>query len=218
MNRRRASLLAGLSFIISVWFPLAASAAPRPVPASPVNVAAYAAVLRQYNPAMPDWQSKDLARHLIVSAARWKVDTNMLAAIITVESSWHTHAVSGAGAVGLGQLMPGTAATLGVNPRDPVENIQGAARYLRGLLERFGHKKNRYELAFAAYNAGPIAVQRYNGIPPYSETQNYVVKVLRAWNQLRGIVRLPKAAFTTASAPRPRGADIDYWLNGQASQ
>ena len=101
----------------------------------------YANILHQYNPQMPEWQSKDLARHLILTAARWKIDTNMLAAIVTVESSWHTHAVSYAGAIGLGQLMPGTAATLGVNPRDPAENLQGAARYLRGLLERFGSNR-----------------------------------------------------------------------------
>jgi soluble lytic murein transglycosylase-like protein len=208
----RASLLAGLSLIIAIWAPVAASASQRSVPATPLSIAAYAAVLREYNPQMPGWQSKDLARHLLVTAARWKVDTNMLAAIITVESSWRTHALSYAGAYGLGQLMPGTAAKLGVNPRDPTENMQGAARYLRGLLQRFGSKPNRYALVFAAYNAGPLAVQKYGGVPPYYETQHYVLKVLRAWNELRGIVHLPKAVFAKRD-PRPHGADVDYWLN-----
>jgi len=217
MSRRRAPLLAGLCFIVGLVvgfvFPLAANAATKPVPATPVSIAAYAAVLRQYNPELPDWQSKDLARHLLLTAARWKIDTNMLAAIVTVESSWHTHAVSYAGAIGLGQLMPGTAATLGVNPRDPAENLQGAARYLRGLLQKFGSNRNRYELVFAAYNAGPLAVQRYGGVPPYYETQRYVLKVLRAWSDLRSAVHLPRSVWTVAaSAPHEHGADVDYWL------
>jgi len=214
MSGFRAALLAGVSFIIAIWTPVAASASQRSVPATPVSIAAYAAVLREHNPEMPDWQSKDLARHLLITAARWKVDTNMLAAIITVESSWRTHARSYAGAVGLGQLMPGTAATLGVNPRDPAENMQGAAIYLRGLLQRFGSKPNRYALVFAAYNAGPRAVQKYGGVPPYYETQHYVLKVLRAWSELRGIVHIPKTAVATRET-RPHGADVDYWLNDQ---
>lgn len=192
--------------------PAVASAATKPVPATPASIAAYATVLRRYNPELPDWQSKDLARHLLLTAARWKVDTNMLAAIVTVESSWHTHAVSYAGAIGLGQLMPGTAATLGVNPHDPAENLQGAARYLRGLLETFGSNPNRYALVFAAYNAGPLAVQRYGGVPPYYETQHYVLKVLRAWNVLRSTVHIPKSALA-ATELRGHGADVDYWLD-----
>jgi soluble lytic murein transglycosylase-like protein len=149
---------------------------------------------------------------LLLTAARWKVDTNMLAAIVTVESSWHTHAVSYAGAIGLGQLMPDTAATLGVNPHDPAENLQGAARYLRGLLEKFGSNPNRYALVFAAYNAGPLAVQRYGGVPPYYETQHYVLKVLRAWNVLRSTVHIPKSAWLAVAA-QAHAPDVDYWLN-----
>lgn len=212
MSRRRAPLVAGLCLVLGLAMPLAASAATRSVPATPESIAAYAAVLRQYNPEMPQWQSKDLARHLLLSATRWKLDTNMLAAIVTVESSWHTHAVSYAGAIGLGQLMPGTAATLGVDPRDPVQNLSGAARYLRGLLERFGAKRDRYSLVFAAYNAGPRAVQRYGGIPPYSQTQRYVVKVLRAWSELRAMVHIPRSAML-AKDSRVGGADVTYWLD-----
>jgi soluble lytic murein transglycosylase-like protein len=210
MSRCRAPLLAGLWLIFALVMPAVVSAAPRSVPATPASIAAYAAVLRQYNPELPDWQSKDLARHLLLSAARWRLDTNMLAAIVTVESSWHTSAVSGAGAIGLGQLMPGTAAALGVNPHDPIENLAGAARYLRGLLERFGANPNRNALAVAAYNAGPRAVQRFGGVPPYYETQRYVFKVLRAWNELRSSVHVPRIRLALA-APRPRGADVDYW-------
>jgi soluble lytic murein transglycosylase-like protein len=94
----------------------------------------------------------------------------MLVAIVTVESRWHTHALSRAGAIGLGQLMPGTAATLGVNPHNAGQNLSGAARYLSGLMQRFGTK--HYDLVFAAYNAGPKAVVAYGGIPPNGETQN----------------------------------------------
>ena len=192
--------------------PAVANAATKPVPATPASIAAYAAVLRQYNPEMPEWQSKDLARHLLLTAARWKVDTNMLAAIVTVESSWHTHAVSYAGAIGLGQLMPGTAATLGVNPRDPAENLARRGALSARLARRHSARiRNRYELVFAAYNAGPLAVQRYGGVPPYYETQHYVLKVLRAWNVLRSTVHIPKqrVARNRRARARPRRRLLD---------
>jgi soluble lytic murein transglycosylase-like protein len=221
MSRRRASLFASLFLVLGLASTTICSAAPRPVPATKESIAAYASVLRQFNPEMPDWQSKDLARHLLITAKKERIDTNMLAAIVTVESSWRTTAVSYAGAIGLGQLMPGTAATLGVNPHDPVQNLQGAARYLRGLLQQFGSQRNRYALVFAAYNAGPKAVKEYGGIPPYAETQHYVVKVLSAWNALRHMVHIPTSVFVAAdhsSAPLPTGADVDYWLKGDAGK
>lgn len=212
MSRRRAPLIAGLCFALGL-FPIAAPAATHVVPATPTTIAVYASVLREYNPQMPDWKSKDLARHLLVTAKRWDIAPNMLAAIVSVESSWHTSAVSYAGAIGLGQLMPGTAAKLGVDPRDPVQNLAGAARYLRGLLERFG----KPGLAFAAYNAGPKAVEQFGGIPPYGETQHYVVKVLRAWHHLDSRVRIPATALASlggVAGGDVTGADVDYWTNG----
>ncbi len=127
--------------------------AAKTVPATPSAIAVYAKVLHHINPQMPSWQSHDLAKRVLVSAERWRLDATMLVAIVTVESRWHTHAVSRAGAIGLGQLMPGTAANLGVNPHDPAQNLSGAARYLRGLISRFG--TDHYSLVFAAYNAGP---------------------------------------------------------------
>ena len=213
MSRRRAPLLAGLCILLWSALSGAASAATRPVPPSPVAIRAYASVLRHYNPQLPDWQSEDLARHLLATASKWKIDTNMLAAIVTVESSWHTHAVSSAGAIGLGQLMPGTAATLGVDPRNPAQNLAGAAKYLRGLLQTFAANPHRYELTFAAYNAGPKAVERFGGIPPYYETQRYVVKVLRAWRDLKAAVHIPSVVDLAASA---HGPDVDYWLHDDA--
>jgi soluble lytic murein transglycosylase-like protein len=189
-----------------------ASAAVHPVPATPQTIAVYATVLRHINPQMPRWQSRDLARRVLVSAERWHLDTNMLIAIVTVESSWHTHAVSSAGAIGLGQLMPGTAALLGVNPHDPTQNLLGAARYLRGLLQRFG--THHYALVFAAYNAGPHAVNEYGGIPPYDETQTYVVRVLDEWAHLSRTIHLP---HTYAEELPAHGLDIDYWLDASSS-
>lgn len=212
MIRRRAPLLAGLWCALALCFPAIAQAAPHPIPATSATVAVYATVLRHYNPQLPDWQSKDLARHLLTTANRWKLDANMLAAIVTVESSWQTHAVSNTGALGLGQLMPGTAAMLGVNPHDPASNLSGAARYLHGLMQTFGGNPHRYDLVFAAYNAGPKAVQRFGGIPPYEETQNYVVKVLRTWHHLQASIRMPKSVLEHATAVVASGPDVDYWM------
>jgi soluble lytic murein transglycosylase-like protein len=192
--------------------PATAMAAVHPVPATPQTIAVYATVLRHINPQMPGWQSRDLARRVLVSAERWHLDTNMLIAIVTVESSWHTHAVSSAGAIGLGQLMPGTAALLGVNPHDPTQNLLGAARYLRGLLQRFG--THHYDLVFAAYNAGPHAVNEYGGIPPYDETQAYVVRVLDEWAHLTRTVHLPHGYDAQLPA---HGLDIDYWLDASTT-
>jgi soluble lytic murein transglycosylase-like protein len=190
-----------------------ALASHRVVPATPTAIAIYATVLRHINPQMPGWQSRDLARRVLVNAERWRIDANMLVAIVTVESAWHTHAVSPAGAIGLGQLMPGTAALLRVNPRDPKQNLYGAARYLRGLMQRFGR---RYSLVFAAYNAGPRAVNEYGGIPPYEETQEYVVRVLDTWWRLAKSVHLPPSAFAVVLPAH--GLDVDYWLDANSAQ
>ncbi len=94
--------------------------------------------------------------------------------LVTAESNWDPVIVSPRGAIGLAQLMPGTAEELGVDPWDALENLDGGARYLRQQYDMFG----TWEMALAAYNAGPGAVARYDGIPPYAETQEYVKKIL----------------------------------------
>jgi soluble lytic murein transglycosylase-like protein len=110
------------------------------------------------------------------AAARNGLDPAVLHGLIQQESGFDPNATSSAGASGLTQLMPGTASSLGVaDPLDPAESIEGGARYLGGLMAQFG---GNAEDALAAYNAGPGAVQQYGGVPPYSETQSYVAKVL----------------------------------------
>jgi cell wall-associated NlpC family hydrolase len=107
------------------------------------------------------------------AASKYGVSAQLLAGVAKVESGFDTAAVSGAGAQGLMQFMPATAAGLGVNPLDPASAIDGAAKYLSQLTTRFGST----DLALAAYNAGPGAVSAAGGIPPYGETQDYVRKV-----------------------------------------
>ncbi len=109
------------------------------------------------------------------AASRHGVDASLLAAVASQESNFNASAVSPAGAQGLMQFMPATAAGLGVNPLDPSSAIDGAARYLSSLTRQFNGST---ELALAAYNAGPGTVSRYGGIPPYPETQNYVRAVM----------------------------------------
>jgi soluble lytic murein transglycosylase-like protein len=120
-------------------------------------------------------------RYIDESAAATGVDPALLAAVISNESGFNPRATSRAGARGLMQLMPQTAASLGVTDAyDAEQNVRGGARYLRALLDRFGS----LELAVAAYNAGPAAVRRYGGVPPYLETRAYVRNVLTRYREL----------------------------------
>lgn len=114
------------------------------------------------------------------AAETYKIPEKLIAAVMKQESNFNASAVSSAGASGLMQLMPATANYLGVTNRfNPEQNIMGGAKYLRQMLDQFD---NNLETALAAYNAGPGNVKKYNGIPPFQETQNYVKKVLNYFN------------------------------------
>ena len=102
------------------------------------------------------------------------IPVDLFLRLVQQESGWNAQAVSSKGALGLAQLMPQTAANLGVDPLDPTQNLRGGARYLRQQYDTFGN----WRLALAAYNAGPAAVDRYGDVPPYAETQNYVQVIL----------------------------------------
>ncbi|TCP23095.1 transglycosylase-like protein with SLT domain [Rhodovulum adriaticum] len=108
------------------------------------------------------------------AARRHNVPEDLFLRLVQQESGWNPKAVSHKGAIGLAQLMPDTARRLGVDPEDPRQNLDGGARYLRRQYERF----RSWRLALAAYNAGPEAVARHDGVPPYKETRNYVTAIL----------------------------------------
>ena len=107
----------------------------------------------------------------------------ILHSIARAESGYRQDAVSPKGAIGLMQLMPATAAALNANPLDPAQNVEAGARYLRDLLQKYENDPHQVSKAIAAYNAGPAAVDKYDGIPPYTETIQYVNRVLREYQK-----------------------------------
>ena len=120
--------------------------------------------------------NNEFAEIISEASEKYGVDTDLINSVIKAESNYNANAVSSCGALGLMQLMPSTAASLGVTDSfDPEQNIDGGTNYLHQLLNRYG---GDVELALAAYNAGPGAVDMYDGIPPYKETQSYVAQVI----------------------------------------
>ena len=120
-------------------------------------------------------QNSDTESLIKTAAQIAGVDPSIVRAVAIAESDMNQNAISPVGAIGVMQLMPETAAALGVNPYDERQNIQGGAKYLRQMLDKFN---GNVPHALAAYNAGPGAVQKYGGVPPYKETQNYVGRIM----------------------------------------
>ncbi|GBC93785.1 Endo-type membrane-bound lytic murein transglycosylase A [bacterium HR15] len=155
----------------------------------------YYQAIRQFNPRLPAQQAEQIARAILRFSAHYGVDPRFIMAIVLVESGFNPNATSRKGAMGLGQLMPGTARGLGVvDPYDPIQNLAGTVRLVRGHLERYwqqvGGDPNTWEhvvLALAAYNAGSGAVRKHGGVPPYKETQNYIRKVIAVYKRLCGL-------------------------------
>lgn len=144
------------------------------------TLAGLAQFVRASNPRLSLGQALWVANAIRSAAASQGIDERILAAVLYIESRFEHQSISSAGAEGLGQLMPGTAAGLGVDPRDPWQNVLGAARLLRADYGEF----RSWPLTFAAYNAGSGAVHRWNGIPPYAETQWYVWAVVWVYDGL----------------------------------
>lgn len=140
-----------------------------------VQSAQGATAVQQAEKSRSDVSNPELARTIHAAAAKYAVDPKLVSAVAEVESGGNQSAVSSAGAVGVMQLMPETAAGLGVNPYDMKSNVEGGTKYLREMLDTFDGDVKK---AVAAYNAGPNAVKAYGGIPPYAETQNYVNNLL----------------------------------------
>jgi hypothetical protein len=138
----------------------------------------------------------DWHRDLVAVEAKYGLPPGLLGALVRAESGGNPSAHSPAGAIGLTQLMPGTAKSLGVNPNDPRQNLEGGAKYLSQQLKRFRDVNK----ALAAYNAGPGAVQQYGGIPPYKETKDYVHRINGYWKESsrygqpvqRGVTTVPQ--------------------------
>ena len=165
---------------------------------TPVISAQVAAVLPQYmgfiqhhNKHLSEKDAYQIALGIVAYSVQYGVDARLILAMVLAESGFDPTVVSSAGAMGLGQLMPGTAKALGVSdPFDISQNLYGTVRTIRGHLDRQGKvAKDEYEnliLALAAYNAGPGAVKKYGGVPPYKETEAYIAKVVKMYRRLCG--------------------------------
>ena len=121
------------------------------------------------------------------AARKFALPEGFVRSVMRAESAFQPGALSPKGAIGLMQLMPGTARALGVDPKDPQQNAEGGAQYLRELLAKYEDSPDQVLLALAAYNAGPAAVERYHGVPPYRETHEYILRVLKHWDRAAAV-------------------------------
>lgn len=154
---------------------------------------------------LPARPQVDLNQVVNDASGRYRLDPDLVTSVIKAESDFNVHAVSRKGAQGLMQLMPGTASQLGVpNVFDPKANVDGGAKYLRELLEKYNFDLIK---ALAAYNAGPQRVEQFGGVPPYYETRAYVARVVRDFNKkktAREKAAVAKKSPQNSSTPRPK--------------
>jgi soluble lytic murein transglycosylase-like protein len=162
-------------------------AAPAPAVAVPEVVLAPAATVP--TPVMD--QPLDPKRLAAEAAKRNNLPEALIRSVMHAESGFRADAISPKGAIGLMQLMPGTALELHADPHDPKQNVEAGTAYLRALLVKYENEQDQVARAVAAYNAGPGAVDRYNGVPPYRETRDYVIRVLTEYQQ--SLAQAPKA-------------------------
>ena len=162
------------------------------IPADLVPI--YKNAIKSYNSKLTDAEATAIAQSILGFSVKYQIDPRLVVAVILAESHFNPSATSGKGAMGLGQLMPGTASGLGVsNAYDPVENIGGSVRLIKGHLDKLSGNADWNELtwqdlslALASYNAGAGAVKKYGGVPPYRETRNYINKVISIYKKLCG--------------------------------
>ncbi|MEW5946849.1 MAG: lytic transglycosylase domain-containing protein [bacterium] len=187
-GRFRAPLvrIAFLALTVSAWGPGGApSAAADGTAADRQSIEdAYMKVALYYNPGLAREEAANIVRSILYysSPQMFNVDPRLVVAVIAVESRFRPGAVSPKGAIGLGQLMPATARGMGItNPYNIQQNVYGTVRYLREQYNRWLYHDKPLDYALAAYNAGPEAVEKHRGIPPYRETIEYVKKVKRLY-------------------------------------
>jgi soluble lytic murein transglycosylase-like protein len=157
------------------------------------------AILRT-NPRIAQAAALLLAVETARAAREWNLPPEFLAATLLQESAYDVEALSSAGAVGIAQFMPDTAALVGIDPNDPFAAIGGAADLLGGYVHAYrGTYDDPYVAALAAYNAGPLAVKRYRGVPPYSETREYIALIFDRWARIASYEAAPLAGWKPRS-------------------
>lgn len=146
-----------------------------PAPAPPVSTPTMETPAAGPQPVTP-------AELAVLAAKKFALPETFVRSVMKAESGFQADVVSPKGAIGLMQLMPQTAREMGVDPKDPHQNADGGTQYLRELLAKYEGSPDQVLLALAAYNAGPGAVERYHGVPPYKETREYILRVLKNWH------------------------------------
>lgn len=158
-------------------------ARPRKIEADPVDI--IAETIAYFNPDLTRRKRIALAEAIVAVAKEFTLDPYLMTALISQESMFYSRAKSPVGAYGYGQLMPATAKYLGVDRKDPMENLRGCAMYLSEQLHTWRQSSDPLAFALASYNAGPGAVAHYRGVPPYQETRNYVAIIRSRYDTLR---------------------------------